>query len=365
MLTRSLPLLTLTSSLVLGGVATTSGSETPADTYTGRVGKAEVVACLDEAGTGGRYYYLKHGKTLELTADESREGSWVEREPSHPFGDDDEQPSWHLTSVAPRSDGALDATWEPPAEARKKGRNSLPIHLQRAARGCEEFERRRTEVPKIVVQVPAPAAPYFELRRHGLAQVAHLRLLGGAPANVIASINRRLDEIFQQAVAESWDCSDHELEVEAEIYPQELLIADFSGGSYCGGPHPNEGYIVLAIDLRDGEQVSSEVAAEKWFGGLPDDFSHTEGGLAAFLAAEIDPAECREEIGAQVYWPTPGGVVFRLWTDTRFGASCRQDIVLPWGRAVDFALPAARPLVAAWQKRLAGRQPIVASSTRP
>lgn len=326
------------------------------ETWAGTIGTHAVVACLEAGFGGGRYYYRKIGKTLELSAHATEEDVLVEREASVTLGVDDAACArWKLSSSPP---GTLAGSWRPAPGPGRKGPAALPIRLSRVAAGCAAFEARRTDLPEQDVPTEG-SSPLVELRRHALADVVHLRVVRGAPAEALRKVQASLDEHFRTAVAESFECPEYDESVTVSIC-RDLLVADFAGSSYCGGAHPNEGYVLRAFDLRTGDRVA-EFPETSWFPGLPKDLSGPTDGLAARLAREVESADCLAFLAPEVYWPEAKGVVFRLWTDTRSGASCRQDVLVPWVEVEPFAAPGLRSDLRAWRGRLEGQKAVVVS----
>lgn len=348
----------LASALAIATPSTRCAAAEDGATFAGSLGKLEIVACLGSTSGEDRYYDLKIGKTLTLRPHATADEVWVESEPSSfPAPDDEEAAQWQVRET----DDAVVGSWQPGADGRQKGRPRLAIRLRRIASGCDEFERRRVKVPPRTVTGSPGTSPLVEWRRHGLADVVGLRLLGGSPPAALAAINRRLDEAYATAVSESFDCRDYTLAARVELFA-DLALVELAIDSYCGGAHPNEGYLLFAFDRQSGDLVSHAADSGDWFASLPEDLAHPQDELARLLARQVDPAECRDVLAPTSYWPTPEGVTFRLWTDTRSGAGCRQDAVIPYETARTVADPAAVPQLDLWHRRLAGQRPVVVSS---
>ncbi len=307
-------------------LATAAGAESPVS-YVGRIGTLEVVACLDADTRDGDYYYMKFGQTIHVQPIEQDVEIMVEVEPSGFLPAEQDAAHWHTTSF---TDTAVTGTWRSASSAKQQ--RQLKIALQRLAPGCEAYNNRRLDVAEVPL-TGQEENPTIQFYRHGLADVVGLRMLRGAAPEVMPKINAVLDEFFRTAVSDSFECRDYSGTSIVELY-RELLLVDFTNGSYCGGPHPNEDFTVFAFDLRSGAAIVHPDNADDWLEEL--DTNRAGHTLTDLLLAKIpegagdEAGECRSALEPMAWWPSSEGMVFRLWTDVRTAAGCREDVTLPY-----------------------------------
>lgn len=339
---------------VLLNVSATGNSIAFDATFAGKIGKSEIVACLENDLTGGSYYYARIGKTLDLDRSEARPETLLENQAGTSGGPyEDSSPRWRIRAAP---DGTVEGEWLPGSEAKQK---RLPIALSRVSEGCEEYERRRMDLPAVPVAAKHGKHPMIAYYRHPLADVSGLRVRLPKKPSVERAINEELAARFREYVVSSFACRDYSISIEAKkLYPQ-LIIVDINGEEYCGGAHTNEESITLPFDLNTGQPVTWTLGDKST--PQRQGAGKNEKNLRQLLDKELDKAygkdredreECKTYSWIRSGTPEADGVRLAVWADARSALMCRDSFVIPYSKIRPYIVEAELPGFDLWAKRM-------------
>lgn len=331
-------------------------------TFVGKIGKSEIVACLDDDRGGGSYYYARIGKTLELAPSERAPKTLLENEVGNGSTlDEDSSPRWRIRR---EPDGTFKGDWMSGEDSKRK---TLPIVLHRAGEGCKEFARRREDLPLLPLAGQSKRHPMIDRFRHPLADVTGLRVRLRRNPEAEQAINKQLDSLFKERVLRSFECRDNSVSIDAKKVVSNLLIVEVVGQEYCGGAHPNDEHSTHPFDLNTGELVTwtlsdTSTPLRQGVGKV----GKIEKNLRRLLDKELDNAygndrENREDCKS-FSWivqgvPDERGVVLKVWADARSSLECRDDFVIPYNKIRPYILETELPGFDSWASRMKGAIP--------
>ena len=354
------------------GIAHASSAALPSGVYSGTIAGHEVVAELgpsfDErykpdgkTSFGGEYYYRDHGVGILLEGRRNDDGSLTVREIA--------SPGTPATTLSPSGDlwklrasgGALNGTW-----TSGSGGKPYAIALGRVGAASQTADPQSDDGDlfhqTLLHYTLARRAPqtaglgaYVTIgdTRFGLSGYQIVR---AAPSAAIAATNRTLMADFDRRRFEAFDClTTGRYAGSAGSYTENARIAYFGAsvltisrtiGTYCGGAHPNDAFVPLTLDLRNGNAVDWSRAIADAAGVA---HAYTDGAPAALKKAGAPP-ECTDD---QNPLPNPDGYAYAIVSNgllvhaqlPHAVAACETDVTIASTDAKALLAPKVRALL--------------------
>ena len=305
----------------------------------GSVGKQKILACFDRSDDAS-YYYLKHFKTIPLSAVDGKDLAWAEGRGDTPTG------HWSLRAVAP---DRLEGEWSDP-----KGQRKAPIVLTRSyadpgGRGnCDDSDNPLSEAfngPRLDAQKVARQAAVFQRRPY-----VKLSTLGGAiealafpPAEpAMAGVNKLLERLARAGMRHYFDCSapgqDFNSSMAISYWSKNWMSISQRNEGYCGGAYPFHEVRQRTIDITGGREVDLWT----WFKHFSKDNSQATPALQKLIltgeGADTSDPECGPLlVEARYYQLSLGekGMVFST-IFPHVAQACDMDIVVPYAKLAPF-----------------------------
>ena len=296
--------------------------------WRGTVGKQQVMVCLDQ--DDARYYYLRNPGYLALKLETPSGTRWTESSKGKLTG------NWQLDGPA---GGQLSGTWTAP-----KGGHALPIQLQRIAATDDTLlcSSPVFYAPRVEAQPVNPGKPRkFEGKQYRelsalKGDIVGLELLETAPT--YAALNRTLKAQFLQEISNHFDCeasaeeseapgADYSSHLQPVFWTNRWLAVAEQSEYFCGGAHPDGGYMVTTYDLAKG----TEAKLENWLKLSKDEFPQGLRQLILRQAGNIDKdcADVLADNASYSIWPSRGGLAFYPHLP-HVVAACADTFVVPY-----------------------------------
>lgn len=178
----------------------------------------------------------------------------------------------------------------------------------------------------------------FKMQAGADSRVSLPRLTQSPAPQVMAQVNAdlaaestRLESEAKRCDADGQGKSDWEETARVDLLTRDVLSIDVQVSYYCGGPHPDEEYLPLTYNLRDGTRFDFRKNADQLFLGdaIPS------GELAELYKKHLgDPeGDCDSSfVDAQseffLHFAAEGLVVNP--EVPHFAAACGHEVVIPW-----------------------------------
>jgi hypothetical protein len=326
--------------------------------WEGTIGNLPVRACFvrTEWSSFGAYYYLSRRQLIALSAEERREGGFLEGN-----GAPADQPRWLIESA---SGGRLAGRWT-------SGARTLPVRLSRVAATAGEegpcgslaFHQPRLEGVRVVrTRAAQDGVAYTKLALDpaGRFEVSLETFALDGESDAVRRINAALGQgltgnppawfqCIQDSLAQSaFEGSFAESLAPAMISRRWLSVATHWDG-FCGGAHPSSSNGWRLFDLTSGAEVDpndwlNDAAVERHgTAGSDEDYATVQPALRDAILAGWRPedAECGETIRSAEIWNiglARDSVTFSP-SLPHVAQACGEDFTLPFARLTPFLTP--------------------------
>jgi hypothetical protein len=310
-----------------------------AGVWSGSVGKQNVLACFDRSDDA-RYYYLKHFKSIALSAVAGKDLAWAEGRGDSPTG------HWSLRAVAP---DRLEGEWADP-----KGQRKAPIVLTRSyadpdGKGsCDDADNALADAfngPRLDAQKVARQAAAFQHRPY-----VKLSMLGGAiealafaPAEPgMAGVNKLFERFARAGMQRYFDCSAAGQEFNSgmtiKYWSKNWMSIGQRREGYCGGAYPFHEVQQRTVDIAGGREVDLWT----WFKHASKDNSQVPPALQKLIlsgeGADTSDPECGPLLIEERYYQLSLGEKGMVFSTIfpHAAQACDMDIVVPYAKLAPF-----------------------------
>jgi len=343
-----------------------SGVEARVGVWRGSIGDSKVMVCLERPDTlnDSMYYYLRHGFSIQLHANDNSGATWNEASPR------ERVPDWSKpvavwTLQAPAGD-IMDGTWSAAEGSRK-----APIRLTRVAdagkslgTGCAAVD---DSPARLAFNAPRVAAQKLEVKQAG--GFRYVSALGGnvsmteLPASLshAEGFNATMRAWLADKIAGYYECAsssfdgipDYSETYEIDLLSPPWLIARHNWSGFCGGAHPSSEADYTTWNMATGKTVNPWDFIKGSYWDYIKEVNHCESAdtclrrpparLGAIIAArfrhDTDQADCADAIDENLNYlqlhPEKTGLVFST-TFAHVIQACDEDIELPWKMLAPF-----------------------------
>jgi len=304
--------------------------------WSGTIGGQQVMVCLD-APDYSSYYYQRHSNGISLSAKDKTGTRWTEISKGKITGE------WKFESIAR---DRLAGNWVAP-----KGKHSAPIILERVSASSGEEEELCDKVayngPRMEAsKIDAGKLERFEGKRFRnlsalKGKVSTIEIMEGGP--YAASINHALRLKLRDEIANYFRCyesvntrdeglAEYSVSEAPVFWTSRWLTLAETAEDYCGGMHPNHGYLYTTWDFELGKVADLWT----WFsGGKKEASASLNKVIIAHSRRDDECAEMMAENTSYNLRPAKEGMIFYPQLP-HVAIGCQDDIVVPYSKLLPF-----------------------------
>ena len=353
--------LRLSFALLLLLWTTPAWGQKPFGVWTGKLGRAPIVACFEKGSAS--YYYVKYGADI-LLVEQKKLGTWEEKKEAAGQAGSLATGTWQLS---PPENDALHGVWTSP-----DGKRSLPIALRASPEQRESpCLSPEYEAPRVAafVRIPDEETSMGGLRLRtfhardiditGLEIVGKSAQLAGL-GRFVEKLNLGLRDQYLECVGsaaerEGWhERVEYTGIVKLESVTEHFVVLRQSAAYFCAGAHPDSDFTYFVVDRKSGEEISIGDWLEQPLAAI---------GRRYWKNKRADCKDALDEDTTFAIWPSPAGMVIAPRFPHAIDA-CSEEETIPYARLARQLTPAGKRAVAEFVRAASSPKPPGAGSDK-